>query len=234
MRLVDVGKTRPSELRRLADWRNELAWSEFQKRYEPLLRCCCKQLALDESATDEVRQETWIEVAIRMKTFVYDPSQSFRGWLWRVCERKAIDYFRTHAADVVLPYEERDEKSLGKIVGVGRNRAGDGTHESAEDEEIDPELSALRRSVEQVHDRVKQSVKPETWEAFWLVGIMFWSLKDTARHLNMKIAAVSAAKNRVERRLREEGNELIESNAAKPQSADRGTEPPPTRDPGAL
>lgn len=148
-----------------------------------------------------------------MKTFVYDPGQSFRGWLWRVCERKAIDYFRKHAADAVLPYEERDEKSLGKIVVAGSSRAERGALEPVDDDAIDAEPSALRRSVEQIHDRVKQSVKPETWEAFWLVGIMFWSLKDTARHLNMKIAAVSAAKNRVERKLGEEGRKLTESNS---------------------
>jgi len=148
MTLVDVGKTRPSELRRVADWRNDVAWSEFQKRYEPLLRCCCGQLSLDESATDEVCQETSIEVAKRMQAFVYDPGRSFRGWLWRVCHRKGIDYLRKHAEDVVFPHEERDEGSLEAILRAGSNQSRDGGVERAEAEEIEPELTALLRSAE--------------------------------------------------------------------------------------
>jgi len=213
MWLVDVGKTRPSQLRRVVDLKNDVAWTEFQKRYDPLLRCCCAQLPLDDWATEEVCQETWIEVAKRMATFVYDPGRSFRGCLWRVCQRKGIDYLRGHAADVVLPYEERDEESLRRIVRAGSNLARGGVLEPAEDEDIAPDLSALLRSAEQIQDRVRQSVKPESWDAFWLVAIMFWSLKETAAHLNMQCAAVSAAKNRVERKLKEEGHKLTESHS---------------------
>jgi RNA polymerase sigma factor (sigma-70 family) len=213
MSLVDVGKTRPSQLRRVADGHDDVAWTEFHERYDPLLRCCCRQFSLDGWGADEVCQETGIEVANRMETFVYDPGRSFRGWLWRVCERKAIDYLRRHTADVAFPFEERDEELGGASgpVGAGSDEDNHEFLDAAEDQELEPKLLAMMRSARQIQDCVKQSVKPETWEAFWLVGINFWSLKVAADYLNMKIAAVSAAKNRVERKLKEEGHRLEES-----------------------
>jgi RNA polymerase sigma-70 factor (ECF subfamily) len=211
MGLVDVGLTKPSQLRRVADWRDDGAWIAFHKRYQPLVRCCCARLLRDDSAIDDVCQEAWIEIARRMTAFVYDPGRSFRGWLWRVCQRKAIDYVRKHGTDVVLSFEERDDESLRRRLRGGGSLIGRSVFEPAADDELDPATLAVVRSGQQIHEHVKEDVKPETWEAFWLVKIMFWSLKEAAIHLDMQIAAVSAAANRVERKLREQGRKARES-----------------------
>ena len=116
MQSADVGLTRPSELRAIQDWKNHQAWFEFQRKYDPLLRSYCKSLRLDEQTTDEVCQLTWIEVARRIESFVYDPKKSFRAWLRTVCTNRARDYFKKAKRDLVLPFEERDEDvQLGRF-----------------------------------------------------------------------------------------------------------------------
>jgi RNA polymerase sigma factor (sigma-70 family) len=104
----DVGTTNPSKLRILSDWGNHSAWVEFQSRYDPHLRRCCARLGLTGEAADEVCQETWIEVAKRLKSFVYDPRGTFRGWLWRVCHHEALDLLDRRKSEQAYSLDERD------------------------------------------------------------------------------------------------------------------------------
>ena len=52
---------------------------------------------------------------------------------------------------------------------------------------------------------VRAKVKPYTWDAFWLVAVCDWSVERTASTLGMTHAAVYAARERVTRRLCDEG-----------------------------
>ena len=45
-------------------------------------------LGLYGDSADDVCQETWIEVAKRIRSFVYDTRGTFRGWLWKVCHHE--------------------------------------------------------------------------------------------------------------------------------------------------
>ena len=59
---ADVGSTSSTQLRAIRDWNNHHAWFDFQIKYNPLLRSCCRTLRLDQRTADEVCQLTWIEV----------------------------------------------------------------------------------------------------------------------------------------------------------------------------
>ncbi len=208
MPLLDVGTTDSSNLRALRDWRNYPAWSKFQKRYEPLLRSCCSRLRLDHDAADEICQQTWIEVANRMESFVYDPKGSFRGWLWTVCHHEAIDFLKGRMSAQAFSIDERDETIAADLEPVDRSNFANeaGTGGLSEDEGTSPTLAALFREAEEIQVAVRQRVAAHTWEAFWLVGVVLWTVEETAKYLRMTRANVYKAKARVTEMLRDEGS----------------------------
>lgn len=206
MQPVDVGTTNPAQLSSLSDWQNSTAWVDFRERYDPLLRYCCACCRLDHDAANEVCQETWIEVAKRMRSFVYDPKGTFRGWLWKVCQHKAMDYVERRKRERAFSLDERDEPIGPLEPSMGQ----EGFEEPpASSPAVDPpestSVALLFQQAEQIQTAVRQRVEPRTWEAFWLVGVMLWSVDDAARALQMSHAAVSKAKARVAKKLQAAG-----------------------------
>jgi RNA polymerase sigma factor (sigma-70 family) len=201
---TDFETTNPSQLRSLRNWEDHTAWLRFQESYDPVLRCCCASVGLKGTDIEDVRQETWIEVAKRMRSFVYDPNGSFRGWLWKVCLRKALDFMARKNRDSMFSLDERDE-------WVRRRRDADRIYEVVAPggmTTVEPGntfLSDLFREAEEIQAIVKGRVAPRTWEGFWLVGISLWTARETAEHLQMSLASVLKAKERVLRSLQAEG-----------------------------
>ena len=97
----DAGTTNPTLLNRLGDWRDHEAWVDFVTRYDPVIRLSCRRYRLDAETTEELCQRVWIDLARRMRTFRYDPGKTFRGWLRRLCQSRAIDLLRKKKADAV-------------------------------------------------------------------------------------------------------------------------------------
>ena len=185
----DKDSTSASLLRRAVDWDDHRTWTQLQGRYDPLIRRCCLRYRLVGEDADEVRQDAWIEVAKRLRSFVYDPRRSFRGWLWTVCRHKCCDFLERRKRDRSLPLDERDEP-WAEEGGDGEARAS---------------YAALLREAEAIQDAVRRRVEPRTWEAFWLVAVRFQPAGEVAEQLGMTIAAVYKASQRVQKMLREEG-----------------------------
>jgi DNA-directed RNA polymerase specialized sigma24 family protein len=97
----DGGTTNPALLNRLCDWRDHEAWVDFVTRYDPVIRICCRGYRLDAGTTEEACQRVWIDLASRMRTLRYDPGRTFRGWLRRLCQFRAIDPLRKLKADAM-------------------------------------------------------------------------------------------------------------------------------------
>ena len=108
----NAGTTNPTLLNRLCDWRDHEAWVDFVTRYDPLIRLACRQYRLSAENADELCQRVWIDLARRMRTFRYDPGKTFRGWLRRLCQSRAIDLLRKQNADAVLSLEDQPLESL--------------------------------------------------------------------------------------------------------------------------
>ncbi len=108
----DAGTTNPTLLNRLCDWRDHEAWVDFVTRYDPVIRLSCRRYRLDAETTDELCQRVWIDLARRMRTFRYDPGKTFRGWLRRLCQSRAIDLLRKKKADAVQSLEDQPVESL--------------------------------------------------------------------------------------------------------------------------
>jgi RNA polymerase sigma factor (sigma-70 family) len=204
MRLLDDGSTNPRLLSEVADWQNRPAWLSFRSRYDPLLRGWCRDFGLDDDSANEVCQRIWIELADRMRTFQYDPNRTFRGWLWRVCRSRILDFLRQRKADRLLSFDDRDDE----VDATARGDAIDPAESDHGEGAADPFRRFVLGEAEKVQGAVRGKVKPQSWDAFWLVAVCDWTVERTAKALGMTHTAVYAAKKRVARMLGDEGKRV--------------------------
>jgi DNA-directed RNA polymerase specialized sigma24 family protein len=139
-----------------------------------------------------------------MRSFRYDPSRRFRGWLRRCFHWRVVDAIRER---------NREQGAVRSL-----DDAGCGALESAlflseppgaDDDEPAPRRLLLLDLGEQVQAAVRAKVHPQTWQVFWHIAIDGWSTRQTADVLNMTYLAAHAAHKRVLNRLAEEGNRCL-------------------------
>ncbi|MGO9470847.1 MAG: sigma-70 family RNA polymerase sigma factor [Isosphaeraceae bacterium] len=190
--------TSPLLLKRVADWADHPAWCEFFKSYDSLIRSWCRGYGLDDGTLEDLRQQIWIELADRIRTYQYDPGRTFRGWLRQFCHSREVDLLRKRGTESVRFLDDQPADAFLLAVGA----IGGEEHEEPESES---RRSLLLRQAEQVQHAVKQRVEPQTWQAFWRIAIDGCSIRETANDMGMSYAAVFAAHKRVGRMLRAEG-----------------------------
>jgi RNA polymerase sigma-70 factor (ECF subfamily) len=197
----DTTRTSPTLLRRTADWRDHAAWKELVARYDPLIRSWCRDYHLDDDFAAEVVQRFWIELADKLRSFRYDPSRRFRGWLRRCFHWRVVDAIRERKREAHV-VQSLDDPARGAV--EGSLLASE--HRGAEDDEPAARRLLLLDLAEQVHAAVRQKVHAQTWQAFWHIAIDGWTTRQTADALNMSYLAAHAAHKRVLDRLAEEGD----------------------------
>ncbi len=207
----DTTRTSPTLLGRAADWRDHEAWREFVARYEPLIRSWCREYRLDDDFAGDVCQLFWMELADKMRSFRYDPSRRFRGWLRRCFHWRAVDAIRERSR------EERVVRSLDDPSCLDVEASLLACDElGEEDDEPAPRRLLLLDLAEQVQAAVREKVNARSWQVFWRVAVEGWTMRETADSLNMTYLAAHAAHRRVVDRLVEEGDrrlaELMSSN----------------------
>ena len=205
----DAGTTNPTLLNRLGDWRDHDAWVDFVVRYEPMIRFTSSRYRLDAATTEELCQRVWIDLARRMRTFRYDPGLTFRGWLSRLCQSRAIDLLRKKKADIVQSLEDHP---------ASLRLHEDGALGFEAEEGVTSERPLLLRMAEQVQDAVRRRVDERTWQIFWKIAVLGQSVRETSEAAGMSYYAAFAAQRRVGRMLREEGQRLLALRGAEPGS----------------
>lgn len=187
-----VGQTRHSLLARLGqDPTDQSAWSEFAARYGPRIGGWCRARGLAEADVEDVVQMVLLNLAARMRSFVYDPGRSFRGWL------------RTLTAHAWSDFVARRQRG-GRAVGGTEGDDPLQTLPARDDlqarlaEAFDLELLELATA------RVRARVAANTWEAFRLTALEELSGAEVAARLGMQVAAVFKAKSNVQKLLQEE------------------------------
>jgi RNA polymerase sigma factor (sigma-70 family) len=170
---------------------DQIAWNEFVDRYGPKIYDWCRRWALQDADARDVTQAVLAALCIKMRTFTYDPSLSFRGWLRTL----------THHTWCDLVAGRRPSPAGG---GPGEDSGWLDSLEARDDlvdrlnEQFDREL------LDEATVRVRLRVEPHTWEAFRLTALEGMSGAAAAEHLGMKVATVFKAKSKVQRMLREE------------------------------
>ena len=195
----DAGTTNPTLLNRLGDWRDHEAWVDFVTRYDPVIRSISGRYRLGAESTEELCQRVWIDLARRMRTYRYDPGKTFRGWLRRLCQSRAIDLLRKRKAYSVESLEDQRAESLWEDVPIGIDV----------DEPAASERPVLLRQSEEVQDAVRRRVSERTWQVFWKIAIHGQSVREAAAAAGITYYAAFAAEKRVGLMLREEGQRFL-------------------------
>lgn len=188
--------THLSLLRRLRDHPgDQSAWKEFVDRYSPKIYGWCCRWNLQEADALDVTQMVLVRLAAKMRTFVYDPSGSFRAWL-RTLAR--------HAWSDFLDDRHRGVRGSGDSQAIQALESVEARDDLAKrlEEVFDLELLELAT------DRVQQRVQPQTWQAFQLTALEGLSGAEAANRLGMNVATVFKAKSKVQKMLQEEIAEL--------------------------
>jgi len=191
-----LSATSPTLLGRLRqDPADPAAWSAFVRRYGPRIHAWCRQWHVQEADAQDVTQDVLVKLVNRMRTFTYDASGSFRGWL------KTVTY---HAWRDYVDSQQRAGQGSGDsaVLAVLDNLEAGGDLSKRLEEEFDLEL------LEEAAARVRLRVKPHTWEAYRLLTEEKVSVPQVAGRLGMKVAMVFVARSKVKRMLRGQVEQL--------------------------
>jgi RNA polymerase sigma-70 factor (ECF subfamily) len=170
---------------------DQAGWDEFVERYGRHIYRWCRQWRLQEADAEDVTQEILLKLTQKLRTFAYDPSRSFRGWLKTVAHHAWRDFHDSR---------RRSQR------GAGDNRVQELTLtlEARED---------LARKLEEAFDlevleaakvRVRLRVAPHTWEAFRLMALEGLPVAEVAGRVHLQVAMVYVAKSKVQNMLQEE------------------------------
>jgi RNA polymerase sigma factor (sigma-70 family) len=200
----ETTRTSPTLLRRTADWRDHDAWQKFVARYDPLIQSWCRDYRLDDDIAGDVSQLFWIELADKMRSFRYDPSRRFRGWLRRCFHWRAVDAIRERSREELV-VRSLDDSSCARV------EASLLASKHLDEEDDDPAQGRLLLLdlAEQVQAAVREKVHAQSWQVFWHISIDGWTTRQTADALKMSYLAAHAAHKRVGDRLAEEGDRRL-------------------------
>jgi RNA polymerase sigma-70 factor (ECF subfamily) len=185
-------QTSPTLLGRVRQNPNdEAAWQVFVERYGPRIYGWCRQWGLGEADAEDVAQNVLLILARKLRTFVYDPARTFRGWLRTVTRNALADFLSDRA---------RPDRGSGdtQILDVLKGVAARDDLVARLEEQFDQEL------MEEAIARVRLRVEPHNWEAFRLTAWEGKSAEDAAQLLGIRVTAVFKAKSRILQMLREE------------------------------
>lgn len=193
---VSVPPTSPSLLGRLRDSPADgPAWGEFVGRYAGPIYAWGREWGLQDADAQDVCQAVLARLAVRLRSFQYDPERQFRRWLWTVTRHAWADL---HA--------DRDRGTMGS----GSDRVhGQLTSLAARDDLLTRLSGAFDLELlDEAYARVRVRVAPATWEALRLTALEQTPGAEVARKLGMSVAAVFMARSNVQKMLREEVRRL--------------------------
>jgi RNA polymerase sigma factor (sigma-70 family) len=167
------------------------AWSEFVEWYGQKIYVWCRNWGLQEADAQDVTQEVFLKLSLRMQDFRYDSQGSFHAWLKTVSHHTWQDY---------LGKQRKAGQASGSADAMNRLNAIEARDDlekwiaAAGDEELLKEAAI----------RVRIRVEPRTWDAFRLLALEGRSGAEAAKVLGMKVGALFVARSKVQRMLREE------------------------------
>jgi RNA polymerase sigma factor (sigma-70 family) len=187
--------TRNSLILRLSDRQDIEAWDRFVEIYQPLIfRLVCSK-GFQVADAEDIVQEVMVAVSKAIERWEPDPSKGrFRDWLFRIARNLMINFLtrRKHQSFCA---------GRGMFVELLDEHAENAMQPTETSQEFDLEY---RRELFLIGaERVSQSVRTKTWDAFRLTAIEHRSIAETASELKMSEGAVLVARCRVLARLRE-------------------------------
>jgi RNA polymerase sigma factor (sigma-70 family) len=169
---------------------DQAAWEEFVDRYGAKMHAWCRAWGLQEADAQDVTQAVLAKLAVLLRRFSYDRSQSFRGWLRTLVHNACRDFWADRRRSIgAVARGAADEVELIQTVEARDDLA------RRLEAEFDLEL------LEEAQRRVRRRVAPRTWEAYRLTAIEGLSGAEAAGRLGMKVAAVFVSRSHMTRQL---------------------------------
>jgi RNA polymerase sigma-70 factor (ECF subfamily) len=200
--------TRASLLDRLKDLEDQSSWQRFFDTYWRLIYGVALKAGLSDAEAQDVVQETVASAAKHLPGFRYDPKVcSFKTWLLRLTRWRIIDQIRKRLPtnEPVTIAADDDASATAFLDRLTGGVAPDLENVwSGEWEKL-----VLREAIE----RVKQQVRPETFQMFDLYACKAMPVGQVARLLRVSVPRVYVAKHRVAAMIKREvqrlGQEMI-------------------------
>ena len=184
-------KTRKSLIARLDNWEDQKTWDEFYQTYWKLIYAVGIKAGLRSEEAFDCVQETILSIAKQSKKNLYDPEQgSFKTWLMNMTRWRINDQFRKRKKDTAM------------VVGDWENDRKTAMIDRVEDPNGDV-LSRLwdtewKKSIaDTALTRVKAQVSPKQYQIFDCYVVKQWDAKRVQDQLQVSMAQVYLAKNRV-------------------------------------
>lgn len=188
-------QTSTTLLGRLKDLGDAQAWKEFVHRYAARIYRWCRRLGLQDADAQDVTQGILVKLAVRLRTFEYDPNGSFRGYLKTVTIRAWRDFV-----------ESRQHN--GQAYGGEQFQGWWESLEAGDDLAQQLEEEFQRELLSEALARVQLRVDPRTWEVFRLLVFAERPGTEVARQFGMGLSAVYGIRHRVQTMLQEEVRKL--------------------------
>jgi RNA polymerase sigma-70 factor, ECF subfamily len=181
------------------------AWQDLVGRYSWLTIHWCLQAGLSSDDAPDVLQTVLLRIAQRLGNSRKDGrTAAFRRWL-RALTRSQVAEFRRNAA----------RQPRGDGGSTAQRRFSTLTDKSAAVESAQ-QLDLLLERFWRLVDRLEESFRSPTWQAFWLTTVENLTSAEAAQVLKTTPAAVRLSKARILRRIGEEdanllGGELVQA-----------------------
>lgn len=188
-----VPETRASLILRLPSAADAEAWREFVSIYEPFVYRFARRGGLQDADARELVQNVLLAVARAVGRWRPDGDRGkFRTWLFRIARNQLID---------MAGKRQRQSAARGGTTMLGVLNQQPALAGWSSD---DVRLSHRRELFIWAADRVMNTVKEATWQAFWMTAVEDRSVEDAANTLGLSVGAVYIARSRVLSRLKDE------------------------------
>jgi RNA polymerase sigma-70 factor, ECF subfamily len=178
------------------------SWGHLWYLYQPLVRFQCRRHGLSETDSEDIAQDVFKTVALKILRFEKRPGPSFRCWLRRITLNKLGDHFRRTRDQARAVGGTDAQHSIDQIA----EKTGEAAMEADWDDPSDRRI-LLRQALR----LVKSEFEPRSWRAAWRVVVEDKRPADVAAEYGMTPNAVYVAKSRILARLREILADLGES-----------------------
>jgi RNA polymerase sigma factor (sigma-70 family) len=184
-------KTRKSLIARLDNWEDQKTWDEFYQTYWRLIYSVAIKAGLRPEEAFDCVQETILSIAKQSKKKLYDPEQgSFKTWLMNMTRWRISDQFRKRKKDTAMTGGDWDDDRKTAVIDRIEDPSGD-VLSRLWDVEWKENIAAAALA------RVKAQVSPKQYQIFDFYVVRQWDAQKVQQKLNVSMAQVYLAKNRV-------------------------------------
>ncbi len=177
---------------------NGESWRRLVECYHPRLLAKCRRHGLSEAAADDVLQNVWVAVSQSLPKLSSSVGRgAFRAWLWRITQRRIIDFQRMQRYE---PLGVGGSTMLGKLLSL----AADSDANVASSDDSNVKDKSFTSNWQPILDRISVDYHPKTWQAFLRNAIDGCSTEQVAAEFNMSVVNVRQLRSRILRRLRNE------------------------------